>query len=102
MTGLICIALWVATLLLLARVVVSWLEFFGVRRRIVGPGRAAWDLLYDVTEPALRPLRRIIPPAGVVGISVLLCVLIFFGVGFAFFSRGSGGVGVRRGPQKRV
>ena len=62
MTGLICIALWVATLLLLARVVVSWLEFFGVRRPIVGPGRTAWDLLYDVTEPALRPLRRIIPP----------------------------------------
>jgi len=84
MTGLICIALWVATLLLLARVVVSWLEFFGVRRPIVGPGRTAWDLLYDVTEPALRPLRRIIPPAGMFDISVIVAFAIIFVLRYAF------------------
>jgi YggT family protein len=84
MTGLICIALWLATLLLLARVVVSWLEFFGVRRPIVGPGRTAWDLLYDVTEPALRPLRRIIPPAGMFDISVIDAVVIIFVLRYAF------------------
>ncbi|TMK36436.1 MAG: YggT family protein [Actinobacteria bacterium] len=84
MTGLICIALWVATLLLLARVVVSWLEFFGVRRPIVGPGRTAWDLLYDVTEPALRPLRRIIPPAGMFDISVIVAFVIIFVLRYAF------------------
>ena len=84
MTGLICIALWVATFLLLARVVVSWLEFFGVRRPIVGPGRTAWDLLYDVTEPALRPLRRIIPPAGMFDISVIVAFVIIFVLRYAF------------------
>jgi YggT family protein len=84
MTGLICIALWVATLLLLARVVVSWLEFFGVRRPIVGPGRTAWDLLYDVTEPALRPLRKIIPPAGMFDISVIVAFVIIFVLRYAF------------------
>jgi YggT family protein len=84
MTGLICIALWLATLLLLARVVVSWLEFFGVRRPIVGPGRTAWDLLYDVTEPALRPLRRIIPPAGMFDISVIVAFVIIFVLRYAF------------------
>jgi len=84
MTGLICIALWVATLLLLARVVVSWLEFFGVRRPIVGPGRTAWDLLYDVTEPALRPLRRIVPPAGMFDISVIVAFVIIFVLRYAF------------------
>ena len=84
MTGLICIALWVATLVLLARVVVSWLEFFGVRRPIVGPGRTAWDLLYDVTEPALRPLRRIIPPAGMFDISVIVAFVIIFVLRYAF------------------
>jgi len=84
MTGLICIALWVATLLLLARVVVSWLEFFGVRRPVVGPGRTAWDLLYDVTEPALRPLRRIIPPAGMFDISVIVAFVIIFVLRYAF------------------
>ena len=84
MTGLICIALWVATLLLLARVVVSWLEFFGVRRPIVLPGRAAWDLLYDVTEPAVRPLRRIIPLAGMFDLSVIVAFVIIFVLRYAF------------------
>ncbi len=84
MTGLICIALWVATLLLLARVVVSWLEFFGVRRPVVGPGRTAWDLLYDTTEPALRPLRKLIPPAGMFDISVIVAFVIIFVLRYAF------------------
>jgi YggT family protein len=84
MTGLICLALWLATLLLLARVVVSWLEFFGVRRPIAGPGRTAWDLLYDVTEPGLRPLRKIIPPAGMFDISVIVAFVIIFVLRFAF------------------
>jgi YggT family protein len=84
MTGLICLALWLATLLLLARVVVSWLEFFGVRRPITGPGRTAWDLLYDVTEPGLRPLRKIIPPAGMFDISVIVAFVIIFVLRFAF------------------
>jgi len=84
MTGLICIALWVATLLLLARVVVSWLEFFGVRRPVVWPGRAAWERLYDTAEPALRPLRRRIAPAGMFDISVIVAFVIIFVLRYAF------------------
>ena len=84
MTGLICLALTLAWLVLLARVVVSWLEFFGVRRPIVGPGRTAWDLLYNVTEPALRPLRKVIPPAGMFDISVFVAFVIIFVLRYAF------------------
>ena len=78
MMTLVCAALWIATLLLLARVVLSWLEFFGVRRPIVGPGRTAWDALFGVTEPMLGPLRRIIPPAGMFDISVIVAFVIIF------------------------
>jgi YggT family protein len=78
MMTLVCALLWVATILLLARVVLSWLEFFGVRRPIVGPGRTAWDLLYTVTEPVLSPLRKIIPPAGMFDLSVIVAFVIIF------------------------
>ena len=78
MMTLLCAVLWVATLLLLLRVVLSWLEFFGVRRPIVGPLRSAWDLLFTLTEPILRPLRKIIPPAGMFDISVVVAFVIIF------------------------
>jgi YggT family protein len=84
LTSLICLALTVAWILLLIRVVVSWLEFFGVRRPIAGPLRTAYDLLFAVTEPMLRPLRRIIPPAGMFDMSVIVAFVIIFVLQVAF------------------
>jgi YggT family protein len=84
LTSLICLALTLAWILLLIRVVVSWLEFFGVRRPIAGPLRTAYDLLFAVTEPMLRPLRRIIPPAGMFDMSVIVAFVIIFVLQVAF------------------
>jgi YggT family protein len=75
---LICAVLTVAWIVLLIRVVVSWLEFFGVRRPITGPLRVAYDLLFDVTEPMLRPLRKIVPPAGMFDLSVVVAFIVIF------------------------
>ena len=69
---LFCVALTVLWVVLLIRVLVSWLEYFGVRRPIAGPMRTAYDLLYDVTEPILRPLRRVVPPVGMFDLSVVV------------------------------
>jgi YggT family protein len=71
-----CYALWVFQLILLARVVVSWLLAFGMRPPVSGPARTAYDLLFDVTEPVLRPIRRIVPPAGPVDVTVLVAFVI--------------------------
>jgi len=84
LSSLICLALTLAWILLLIRVVVSWLEFFGVRRPIVGPMRTAYDLLFTVTEPMLRPLRKVIPPAGMFDISVVVAFVIIFVLQVAF------------------
>jgi YggT family protein len=84
LTSLICLALTLAWILLLARVVVSWLEFFGVRRPIAGPTRTAYDALFAVTEPMLRPLRKVIPPAGMFDISVVVAFVIIFVLQVAF------------------
>ena len=81
---LLCVALSTATILLLIRVVVSWLELFGVRPPITGPIRTAYKLLYDVTEPGLRPLRKVVPPAGMFDLSVLVAFVIIFVLRVAF------------------
>jgi uncharacterized protein YggT (Ycf19 family) len=75
---LVCLALTVAWLLLLARVILSWVEYFGARRPTAGPLRSAYDLLIEVTEVGLKPLRRIVPPAGMFDISVLVAYVIIF------------------------
>jgi YggT family protein len=75
-SGLICIALTVFWLILLVRVVLSWIQLAGVRPPVTGPVRSAYDLLFDVTEPVLKPLRRIIPPAGMFDLSVLVAFVI--------------------------
>ena len=69
-------ALTVFWLLLLARVILSWLELFGVRLPATGPMRSVAGLLNDVTEPVLRPLRRIVPPAGTFDLSVAVAFII--------------------------
>ena len=74
----VCVLLLVAELLLLARVILSWLVFVGVRPPATGPLRSAYDLLIDVTEVVLRPLRRIVPPAGMFDISVLVAFIVVF------------------------
>ena len=63
-------------LFVFARVVVSWLLAFGMRPPVTGPARTGYDLLFDVTEPVLRPLRRIVPPAGPVDVTVLVAFVI--------------------------
>jgi YggT family protein len=75
---LICYALLVYWLILLARVIVSWIELAGVRVPVSGPLRAAFELLFDVTEPVLSPLRRIVPPAGALDLSVIVAFVIIF------------------------
>lgn len=74
--NVLSIVLTIAWLLLLIRVIVSWIEYFGVRLPITGPFRSAYDLLIEVTEFGLRPLRRIVPPTGMFDITVLVAFVI--------------------------
>lgn len=64
---------------LIASAITSWLVAFNVintQNRFV---YALLNFLYRVTEPALRPFRRIIPNLGGVDISpiVLILILVF-------------------------
>lgn len=67
----ICLALQVYLLVLFARAILSWFPlqpdttFFKVS-----------EVLVRVTEPALAPLRRIVPQAGMLDLSFLVLMLI--------------------------
>jgi YggT family protein len=74
---LICIAVTIFWVVLLIRVIVSLLVYFaGVRPPSTGVLRSGHELLYDVTEPVLRPLRKVVPPAGPLDLSVLVAFII--------------------------
>ena len=62
--SLLCVVLTVYTILLFVRVIISWAFMFGFRPPYSGPLRTILDLLDDVTEPILRPLRALIPRSG--------------------------------------
>lgn len=73
---LICLALAVALVLLFLRVIASWIELAGWRPPPTGPLRTVYELLFDVTEPPLRLLRRIVPPAGPLDLSMIVVFVI--------------------------
>jgi YggT family protein len=78
MTRLVCVALTLIWLVLLVRVILSWVQLAGWRPPATGPVRSAYDLMFDVTEPPLRLLRRILPPAGMFDLSVVVAFIIIF------------------------
>jgi YggT family protein len=73
---LICFVLFAFMIVLFVRVIVSWIQFAGWRPPGSGPLRAGFDLVIDVTEPPLRLLRRIVPPAGALDLSVLVAFVV--------------------------
>jgi len=55
-------------LAILARVLLSWVR--------VSPYHPAVELLYQITEPVLAPLRRVIPPVGMMDISPIIAMFL--------------------------
>ena len=82
----VCAALFIYTIILFVRVIVSWAELFGFRRPYSGPLHTALGLLYAVTEPVLRPLRSLIPPVRAGGVGLDLSIIIAFVILFVLRS----------------
>ena len=58
----------VLTLVIVLRVILSWFA--------PGTNNMLANILYQVTEPMLAPLRRIIPRVGVLDLSPLVAVIL--------------------------
>lgn len=76
--SVLCIVITVYWVILLARVILSWAMLFGFRPPLSGPLRAIIDLLDDVTEPVLKPLRGLIPPVRAGGMGLDLSIVVAF------------------------
>ena len=65
--------------LLIAQAVLSWLVAFGVVNRYNRVVATIGDFLWRITEPLLRPIRRVLPDLGGLDISpVILILLLWF------------------------
>jgi len=79
---LITIYIW----LLVAQAALSWLLAFGVVNRFNRAVAVIGDFLYRVTEPALRPIRRVVPTFGGIDVSpVVLILALMFVERFLFY-----------------
>lgn len=68
--GAIATLMEVIAFLLIARALVSW--FPDLRRHQIV------QLLFDVTDPIVEPLRKLIPPIGQLDLSVMISVFALF------------------------
>ncbi len=66
--------------LLIIQAIMSWLITFGIINTSSSFVNLIGNFLYKITEPLLRPIRRILPDFGGVDISpvILIILLIFF------------------------
>jgi YggT family protein len=72
------LALSIYTWIIIASAIFSWLYAFNVvnsSNRFVG---MVAEFLYKATEPALRPIRRVLPDLGGLDISPIVLLLIIF------------------------
>ena len=74
--------------IVLAAVIVSWLAAFNVINEHNNFVRTALRILYTLTEPVFRPVRRILPPMGGLDLSpiVVLVAIWFLQYCLAYFS----------------
>lgn len=76
--GVLAYVLLAFFLMLVARFVLSLIVMFAPQWHPKGPLLLLFELIYSVTDPFLRPLRRILPPIGAGGIRIDLSMLMLF------------------------
>jgi len=64
------------TWLLIASVILSWLVAFNVLNTRSRAVYVIGDFLYRVTEPALRPIRRVLPQMGGLDLSPIILIVV--------------------------
>lgn len=60
--GLLHFVIWIFLLVLIARLILDWVQMFSRGWRPRGAMLVVAETVYSVTDPPLRSLRRVIPP----------------------------------------
>jgi YggT family protein len=69
---LISMLIWI----IIGSVILSWLIAFNVVNPYNQFVRSLWDIFHRITEPLLRPIRRLLPDMGGVDLSPMVLILI--------------------------
>lgn len=62
----------------MASVILSWLINFNVINTRNDVVRAIWRMVYDLTEPVFRAIRRVVPPLGGIDFSPFFLLLLIY------------------------
>lgn len=84
----IILVLWIFFILLISRLVLDYVQMFARSWRPSGPLLVVAEVIYTVTDPPLRALRKVIPPLRIGSISLdmsflVLVVLVNIGIWLA-------------------
>jgi len=72
------LVLWLFLILLIARLVLDYVQMFARSWRPRGPMLVVAELIYTITDPPLRALRKVIPPLKIGSVSIDLSFLVLF------------------------
>jgi len=64
--------------LVIIQAVASWLIAFNILNTYSRPVAMILDFLYRATEPALRPIRRFVPPLGGLDVTPIILLLLIW------------------------
>ena len=74
--SLLYILLWLFFVLLIARLVLDYVQMFARSWRPTGPLLVVAEVIYTITDPPLKALRRVIPPVRFGSVSLDLSFLV--------------------------
>ncbi len=83
---IVYLVLWLFFLLLIARLVLDYIQMFARSWRPRGPLLVVAEVVYTVTDPPIKALRRVIPPLrlGQIALDLSFLVLVVL-VQFAIY-----------------
>jgi len=75
---ILILVLWIFLILLIGRLILDYVQMFARSWRPSGPLLIVAEVIYTVTDPPLKALRRVIPPLKIGSVSLDLSFLVLF------------------------
>ena len=75
---IIAFVLWVCLILLIARIVLDWVQMLARSWQPRGVLLVLCEVIYTVTDPPLRAIRRVLPPLRLGMVALDLSPLVLF------------------------